>query len=302
MTSLTELGRDIEPLPGSTASAGEAPPQPNQGAGTGPLAQLRRWLALTQAAPAATEPRRARMVHLGPGEGCALPLAELAQLGVRTVPATIRASEPGQTGADAGVADQLAAGGALADAEVDSGADLVVLSLPGAEILGPVLVCVLTGIEPVKVLPRGARLAAAEWTRRAVAVRDARRSLMPVRDDPDALLAAACRVAAELADLPGGAVCSLAAACGLLLRATARRTPVLLDGVGAAAAALLCAEVAADAAPWWRAADLGTDPAHDAAIAHLASEAVLPVPVDGDGGSAAALAVLTLRVAVRSAA
>jgi nicotinate-nucleotide--dimethylbenzimidazole phosphoribosyltransferase len=154
-------------------------------------------------------------------------------------------------------------------------------------------------------LPRGARLEFAEWTKRAVAVRDARRALVGAADDPDALLAAACRLAAdhaEVAEVAGGEACRLALACGLLLHATSRRTPVVLDGVGAAAAAALCARVVPEAPLWWRAAERGDDPAFDAAVGHIGAEPVAPVAAGGVGGVAGAMAVLTLRMAVRAVA
>jgi nicotinate-nucleotide--dimethylbenzimidazole phosphoribosyltransferase len=240
------------------------------------------------------------MMHFGAGEGCPPAVADLAQLGVREVPATVLAPNPGG-GPGPAVADQLATGTALADAEVDAGADLIVLSLSGMEVLAPVLVSVLSGIEPVKLLPRGTRLTVAQWSSRAVAVRDSRRQLLGFRDDPDALLGGACQLAAELAGVSGTEVCSLGAACGVLLQATARRTPVILDGLGAMASAALCAEAVPLAMQWCRAAELGADPAQDSATAQAATEPVFPVPVGGPPGTAGALAVLSLRVAVRAA-
>jgi len=316
-TRLADLGSGIAP------PAGLGPTAPAAGTdrrSAGRLADLRRWLAEVQGTDPAHEPRRARMLHLGAGSGCPDAAAELAQLSVREVPVTVVApsgvaaaqhtafpaelpgTPPRDEHPDAGIADQIAAGVALADAEIDTGTDLVVLSLPDAEVLGPALVCVITGVEPVKLLPRGAGLSVADWTGLAVAVRDMRRGLVAAADDPDTLLAAACRLAADHASAAATEPCRLAVACGLLLQLTSRRTPVVLDGIGAAAAAALCAQAAPVATAWWRAAELGGDPAYDAAITHMALAPVLPVAAGGAGGVAGALAVLTLRMAVRSVA
>ena len=119
-------------------------------------------------------------------------------------------------------------GRALADEEVDAGADLL---LPasigvGATTAASVLVAALTGTEPVAVVGRGSGIDDNAWMRKAAAVRDALRRTREHTRDPLALL----RVA-------GGS--DLAALTGFCLQAALRRTPVLLDGlvVGAACAA-----------------------------------------------------------------
>lgn len=289
-TRLAELGSAVEPLP--TSAGGGTARSAAQAAVRDRLADLRAWLAAAQAGTDVHEPRRARLVHVGTGtdQRCPDAAADLAQLSVREVPVT------------GGDADPLAAGASLADSEVDAGTDLVVLSLGGAEVVGPALISVVTGVEPVKLLPRGARLSVAEWTRRAVAVRDGRRALAGTAGDPDALLAAVCALATEQAASAATEACRLAVACGLLLQATARRTPIVLDGVGAAAAAALCAQAVPAAAAWWRAAEQGADPGYDVAAEHTGLDTVLPMTAGGPDGVAGALAVLTLRLAVRAVA
>ena len=125
-----------------------------------------------------------------------------------------------------------ALGRALADEEVDGGADLLVPAALGVGASTPasVLVAALTGAEPVATIGRGSGIDDAGWMRKAAAVRDALRRAKPHARDPLALL----RVA-------GGA--DLAALAGFCLQAAARRTPVLLDGLVIGAAALVADEL-----------------------------------------------------------
>ncbi len=143
-----------------------------------------------------------------------------------------------------------AVGRALADEEVDAGADLLVPASLGVGATTPAatLVAALTGTEPVAVIGRGSGIDDAGWMRKAAAVRDALRRARPHVRDPLALL----RVA-------GGA--DLAALTGFCLQAALRRTPVLLDGLVVGAAALVADELAAGARDWWLLAQRSPDPA-----------------------------------------
>src|SRR5439155_17886543 len=152
-----------------------------------------------------------------------------------------------------------------------------------------VLVSVLTNAEPVKVMPRGAGLDPDSWMARAIAVRDGRRRAFPLRDKP-----------AELLSVAGTA--DLAAATGFVLRAAARRTPVLLDGVHAAAAALVAYEAQPRAVRWWRSADLSAHPAHELALTKLGQRSVLDLGIGLGDGTAGVLALAVLRAAVRAVA
>ena len=97
------------------------------------------------------------------------------------------------------------AGRALADEEIDSGADLLIPASIGVGATTPAstIVAALTGTEPVAVIGRGSGIDDAGWMRKAAAVRDALRRAKPVAHDPLALL----RVAggADLAVLTGSA-------------------------------------------------------------------------------------------------
>ncbi|TAM81773.1 MAG: nicotinate-nucleotide--dimethylbenzimidazole phosphoribosyltransferase, partial [Jatrophihabitans sp.] len=122
------------------------------------------------------------------------------------------------------------------------------------------------------------------WMRRAVTVRDRRRRLVGLRHEPGALLDA-------LADA------TLATAVGVVLQAAARRTPVVLDGAGATAAAALAFEAQPRAVRWWAAADAGTDPGQQRVLALTGISALLRLGVDTGDGTAALLALHLLRAA-----
>ena len=92
--------------------------------------------------------------------------------------------------------------------------------------------------------------------RKAAAIRDALRRARPHARDPLALL----RVA-------GGA--DLAVLAGFLAQAAVRRTPVLLDGLVAVAAALVADELAPGARDWWLLAQRSPEPALTLAAEHL---------------------------------
>jgi len=123
---------------------------------------------------------------------------------------------------------------------------------------------------------------------RAVQIRDLRRALMPVRDSADELLAAAGDPA-------------IATATGVLLRATARRTAVLLDGLAAVTAGLVAYQVEGRTSSWWRAADASGNPAHDAALDLLGQRPLLTLGTALDDGTAGLLAAELIRVAVGTA-
>ncbi|MGV2922264.1 nicotinate-nucleotide--dimethylbenzimidazole phosphoribosyltransferase, partial [Streptomyces alfalfae] len=120
------------------------------------------------------------------------------------------------------------AGMAVADEEADSGTDLVVLGdiSVGGTTPAATLIAALCGTDASVVTGRGGEaIDDLAWMRKCAAVRDALRRARPVLGDQLELLAAV-----------GGA--DLAAMTGFLLQCAVRRTPVILDGVEGAAAAL----------------------------------------------------------------
>jgi len=182
----------------------------------------------------------------------------------------------------------VAIGRALADEEVDSGADLLVpASLGvGATTAAATLVAALTRTEPVAVIGRGSGIDDAGWMRKAAAVRDALRRARPHSADPMALL----RVA-------GGA--DLAVLTGFCAQAAIRRTPVLLDGLVVGAAAVLAEKLAPGARDWWLVAQRSPEPAMDVVVARLEKEPVLDLGLRvGDGAGAVAVLPL-LQMAAR---
>jgi nicotinate-nucleotide--dimethylbenzimidazole phosphoribosyltransferase len=182
----------------------------------------------------------------------------------------------------------VAVGRALADEEVDSGADLLVPAAVGVAATTPasVVVAALTGAEPVAVVGRGSGIDDEAWMRKAAAVRDALRRARPHVRDPLAVL----RVA-------GGV--DLAVLTGLLAQAAVRRTPVLIDGVVVGAAALVADRWAPGARQWWVVAQRSPEPAMELAVAHLDLVPLFDLQVRLGDGSGALAAVPLLPMAAR---
>jgi nicotinate-nucleotide--dimethylbenzimidazole phosphoribosyltransferase len=174
------------------------------------------------------------------------------------------------------------AGRALADEEIDSGADLLLPASIGVGATTPAstIVAAMTGTEPVAVIGRGSGIDDEGWMRKAAAVRDALRRAKPHARDPLALL----RVA-------GGA--DLAVLTGLCLQASIRRTPVLLDGLVVGAAALLAEDLAPGARQWWLAAQRSPEPAMAIVLDRLDLTPLVDLGIHlGDGTGAAAVVPL----------
>jgi nicotinate-nucleotide--dimethylbenzimidazole phosphoribosyltransferase len=243
--------------------------------GYGRLADLAEWVAA---------------VHLPEGDftrvrGVVLGTATTVDLGELVGAQLVEAGElPGDMRAafDHGVQ--------LVDDQVDSGADLLLLAVPGLGADACIAASVLAATEPVKVLSRGpAATAPEQWMELAVTVRDGRRRCLNLRDKPDDLL-----------DALGSA--RLAVAAGICMRAAVRRTPLVLDGPSASIGALVAYEAAPRAVRWWRAADQGSDPVHELVLTRLGQQPLVGLETGLGDGLAALLAVPVLRAAVRLAA
>ncbi|MBB2992518.1 nicotinate-nucleotide--dimethylbenzimidazole phosphoribosyltransferase [Mycolicibacterium iranicum] len=185
----------------------------------------------------------------------------------------------------------LDAGRAIADEEVDSGADLLIAGDMGIGNTTPAttLIAALTDSEPVTVVGRGTGIDDAGWMRKTAAVRDALYRTRRLSADPVALLR-----------ICGGA--DLAAMAGFLAQAAVRRTPVLLDGVVVTAAALAADTLAPGARLWWRAGHRSTEPAHTLALRHLDLEPIVELGMRLGEGSGALVALPVLRAAVATLA
>jgi nicotinate-nucleotide--dimethylbenzimidazole phosphoribosyltransferase len=182
----------------------------------------------------------------------------------------------------------VAVGRELADEEVDSGADLLVAGAVGVGATTPAsaLVAAITGVEPVAVVGRGSGIDDDAWMRKAAAIRDTLRRARPHVRDPLALL----RVA-------GGV--DLAVLAGFLLQAAVRRTPALIDGLVAGAAALVADELAPGARAWWLLGQRSPEPAMALAAEHLELPPLLDLGVRLEDGTGALTAVPLLSMAAR---
>jgi nicotinate-nucleotide--dimethylbenzimidazole phosphoribosyltransferase len=250
----------------------------------GQLTDHAEWIAAAQGADPPHAFRRVRLIRVGPS--AAQPLPDDGLAGVADF----------DDGDSPDVAAAIDAGAALADREADSGTDLVLACWADDGPVPMAAIAALTNTEPVKAMPRGAVLTPDDWMTRAAAVRDLRRLAVARRDEPVDLVTA-------LAEADGTpAATRLAAVTGLLLRCAARRTPVVLDGLGALAAAVLGHQVHAGAGAWWRAADTSPHPAADLALSRLGHRPVLDMATATGDGSAGVVAVAALRWAVFAAA
>jgi nicotinate-nucleotide--dimethylbenzimidazole phosphoribosyltransferase len=183
------------------------------------------------------------------------------------------------------------AGRAIADEEVDAGADLLIAGDMGIGNTTPAttLVAALTNTEPVAVVGRGTGIDDAGWARKTAAIRDALYRTRRLSADPVALLR-----------ICGGA--DLAAMTGFCAQAAVRRTPVLLDGVVVTAAALAAERLAPGARQWWQAGHRSTEPAHSLALRELGLEPIVELGMRLGEGSGALVALPVLRAAVATLA
>jgi nicotinate-nucleotide--dimethylbenzimidazole phosphoribosyltransferase len=179
------------------------------------------------------------------------------------------------------------AGRAIADEEVDSGADLLIAGDMGIgnTTAATTLIAALTDSEPVAVVGRGTGIDDAAWARKTAAIRDALYRARGLSSDPVGLL----RVC-------GGA--DFAAMAGFCAQAAVRRTPLLLDGVVVTAAALVADRLAPGARQWWQAGHRSTEPAHTLALRQLELEPIVDMRMRLGEGTGAAIALPVVRAAV----
>jgi nicotinate-nucleotide--dimethylbenzimidazole phosphoribosyltransferase len=171
-------------------------------------------------------------------------------------------------------------GVALADEEIDAGADLLIIGDMG--IGNTTTAAAITGLlapaDLLSVVGRGTGIDDATWMRKAAAVRDAMRRGKPHKGTPLELLATI-----------GGP--DIATMVGLLLGAAARRTPVVLDGTVISAAALIAHRVAYKSRDWWQAGHRSTEPAHSAALGRLDLTPLLDLKMRLGEGTGALLTI-----------
>ena len=182
----------------------------------------------------------------------------------------------------------VAAGRAIADEEIDGGADLLVAGDMGIGNTTPssVIIAALTGVEPVAVVGRGTGIDDQGWMRKAAAIRDGLRRARRVSANPIALLRTV-----------GGA--DIAAMAAFLAQAAVRRTPVVLDGVVSGAAALVAEQLAPGAKQWWVAGHRSVEPAHALVLDQLDLAPLLELDMRLGEGSGATMAIPLLSAATR---
>lgn len=171
------------------------------------------------------------------------------------------------------------AGKAIADEEIDGGADLLIPGDMGIGNTTPaaVLIGVLTGRGADVVTGRGTGIDDDGLTRKRAVVAAGIERARSI-DNPIGLMAAV-----------GGA--DIAAMAGFLAQAAVRRTPVLLDGLISGAAALLAARLAPGAAAWWAAGHRSVEPAHGLALETLGLSPLIDLGLRLGEGSGALVAV-----------
>ncbi len=181
----------------------------------------------------------------------------------------------------------LAAGRAVADEEIDAGAQLLLSGDMGIGNTTPAaaLVAAALGLPASEVTGRGTGVDHATWTHKLQVVQQ---SLDRTGD----------RVLDPVDTLAALSSADLAATTGYLTRAAERGTPVLLDGLMSVACALTADRLAPGAAAWFAAGHRSTEPAQTLALAKLGLEPVLDLGLRLGEGSGAVAAVPVLRSAV----
>ena len=290
------------------------------GAGLGTLASVVRFAARAQGRPDPRPWRAARVLllrgdHAGgvaagfspddaqrvidaalDGGGSLALLAAAAGAGVQVVECPPAYAMEERDALDAETVDAaLGLGWRLAQSAVDEGADLVVLAScgSGAEAAATAVTAVATGGEPAALL---ARVVGADgfvdddaWMRRCVAVRDARHRIRARGRDPKSLLAT----------VGGG---DIAVATGVLLGATARQTPVLIDGPVGVAAGLVARDFGAQTRHWLILPDHGEHPTTVLGADVLGVEPLLSLRLALGEGATALAALPLLNTALTLAA
>ncbi|WP_431947316.1 bifunctional adenosylcobinamide kinase/adenosylcobinamide-phosphate guanylyltransferase [Micromonospora marina] len=238
--------------------------------------------------------RRARQARAG--RGALARLAAENRAGLQIVEAPV--SAPMEDG-PALPADEVEAalryGWRLAEQAADAGVQLLVLAAcgAGAEAAAAAVLAATAGAEPPTVLGRvvteQGEIDDTAWMVRCATVRDAlhrtRRSAREAKD--------------VLAELGGG---DIALATGVLLGATARKVPVLLDGPVGTAAAMVSRDLAGQARHWCLLPDHGGRPGVRLAADVLGLTPLVDLRLDLGEGATALAALPLLRSALTLAA
>lgn len=196
--------------------------------------------------------RRLEQAHEGVGALALLAGAAGASINTVECPPSA-AMETGDALTAQEVEAALAQGWKLAEAAVDEGADVLVLAAlgTGQEAAAVALTTLTAGGEPAALLDRVVAASGSindlAWMTRCVTVRDALHRVRTRPRDPRSLLAT----------VGGG---DIAVATGIILGATYRRTPVLIDGPVGIAAGLAARDIGPQSRLWLQLADHGGHP------------------------------------------
>ena len=241
------------------------------------------------------EPER-RIAQLEAGEGTLARLAGAAGADVAVL--RLAGADPMEDGpvmdADA-VEAALRQGWQLADQAAEDGRDALILGScgTGTDAAATAVMAATTGAEPVAVLPRvlvpGGYFDDDAWMKRCAAVRDAMHRIQHES-----------RGAKDVLAQIGGP--DLAVATGVLLGATARRMPVLLDGPVGVAAALIARDLAGQSRHWCLLPEAGTSALVKQGADVLGLTPVLELGLDLGEGANALAALPLLRSAIGLAA
>lgn len=224
-----------------------------------------------------------RMAQATEGTGPLAVLAAAVNATVRTVPCPPAAPIEVDDALDESTVDAaMAYGWQLAQQAVDEGVDLIALAAcgSGGDAAATAVVSLTAGGEPAALLARVARpdgyVDDQAWMARCVAVRDGLQRIRLRPRDPRELLLA----------VGGG---DIAVAAGVIIGATYRRTPVLLDGPVAMAGAMIARDYGAQTRHWLLLPDASGHRTvkHAAEVLGLTSYTDLGLDL-GEGGSSLA--------------
>lgn len=241
----------------------------------GRLGDIATWLAATQGQWPPRPLDDPALIVIGDGA----PPAALVELTAARV-LTVQAGDAGDATTGA-----FARGAEVAAAEIDSGADLVLLTVGTGIVAAVAATAVLTNQEIAAVVGHGPGVTDRDWMRVCAEARDAARRARP-------------HAGTVLAMLEALASPAIAMAAGLVTEAAARRTAVVLDDIGAAAAGLVAQRISYRTARWFCAAQASPDPAFAAALGRLRLTPVVDYGLSGMAGIGALLALSQLRATV----
>ncbi|AZI58465.1 nicotinate-nucleotide--dimethylbenzimidazole phosphoribosyltransferase [Nakamurella antarctica] len=302
--SHVEFGEVLAVDPAHVAGARESRIARGYDADTiGHLGPVLDWLAACQGQPEMAPLARPRVVAFSSeGTETTLPASLICAVTVNTgVGVRVVGSPVPMVKGGIGVADALTEqscnealhrGKHAADSEIDSGADLLMPVLSGAEpsVALNVLVCALTGMEPVEAIGLSEDLDISLWVEQVGEIRDALRRSQ--QSDAGVLNVRG------LLRMVGGA--ELAALTGFITQAAIRRTPVIVDGLAGFVAAVLAHRLAPGAQEWMMAATPSRSRAGRRLAEMLGLKAVVDLGTDSSAGAGALLALPMILAAVNA--